>query len=114
MSTQMQDLENKSKQVREKEMRSHRKLQNMALSNILKRPWREDREIVSAVFSKWVRVTMFNNNENVMKIQQNECSQVEKELENTCKNLERQRKELSVKSNDIEKMRIKLDEQIDL
>jgi len=32
-----------------------------AMKNILGRPWRQEREAVSAAFSKWVRVTMFEH-----------------------------------------------------
>ena len=35
--------------------------QRAAMVNLLSRPWRQDQEAVSAAFSKWVRVTMFEN-----------------------------------------------------
>lgn len=54
-------LENRQQELQSELAQFHFDRQRAAMSNLLSRPWRQDREAVSAAFSKWVRVTMFEN-----------------------------------------------------
>ena len=55
------ELEIEIDQLLEQQANYNADRQMEALRNLLGRPWRQDQEAVSAAFSKWVRVTMFEN-----------------------------------------------------
>eukprot|EP00547_Thalassionema_nitzschioides_P002790 CAMPEP_0194218096 /NCGR_PEP_ID=MMETSP0156-20130528/23012_1 /TAXON_ID=33649 /ORGANISM="Thalassionema nitzschioides, Strain L26-B" /LENGTH=1245 /DNA_ID=CAMNT_0038947333 /DNA_START=56 /DNA_END=3793 /DNA_ORIENTATION=+ len=56
------DLEDKKVEVGEQILKSRKVLRTVALRNLVNKSWREDKELVSAAFSKWLRVTMVESN----------------------------------------------------
>jgi chromosome segregation ATPase len=66
-----------------------------AMREVLSRPWRHDREILSAAMSKWARVAMFPTMQNTAHRLANETQKKQMhELEHERKSLERIREEL--------------------
>jgi len=87
-------LDIKRRQLLEDEERFLHERKKALLGQILKQPWRQEREAVSAAFSKWVRVTMFDaaeqeENEMIQALEQqnHESMHVIDQLEERCAEL---------------------------
>jgi chromosome segregation ATPase len=61
LATVQSDLEKQEAAWESKKVKLDRKLQRSAMQHLMHKSWREDKEIISAAFSKWLRVTMMES-----------------------------------------------------
>jgi hypothetical protein len=90
-----QELEGLKSALLREQQSFFKQRQIAALREVLSRPWRHDREILSAAMSKWARVAMFPTMQNTAYRLANETQKKQMhELEQERKSLERIREEL--------------------
>lgn len=111
LAQQRTNIELRASQLEQHELQVNRKLRRMAMKNVVHMSWREDKEVVSAAFSKWLRVTMMESAaEGVAIAEQGEIVALRVEVGSRDEMLRLKDEELATKDAELQKTRDELNE----
>ena len=114
LSQQKTNFDLRVSQMDQQELQVNRKLRRMAMKNLIHTSWREDKEVVSAAFSKWLRVTMMESAaEGVAIAEQGEIDALRIEVGSRDDMLLLKEEELATKDAELHKTRAELSEMVE-